>query len=112
MCPGCIARPGAWLFFSFPALAVVYVMPAVTMAQSLAVVSASAGDPYAAHITEAATRFRLPATWIRAVMRTESAGDPRAISPKGAMGLMQIMPATWAELRASPSSRRRSLQRA
>ena len=81
-------------------LAVANVMPGVTMAQNLAVASASASDPYAAHITEAATRFRLPAIWIRAVMRTESAGDPRAISPKGAMGLMQIMPETWAELRA------------
>jgi hypothetical protein len=37
--------------------------------------------------------------WIRAVLRAESAGDPRAISSAGAMGLMQIMPATWAELR-------------
>jgi len=81
-------------------LAIVSIMPVVTMAQNVAVASASASDPYAAHITEAATRFRLPAVWIRAVMRAESAGDPRAISPKGAMGLMQIMPATWAELRA------------
>ena len=80
-------------------LVIVSVMPAVTMAQSLAVAPGSASNPYAAHITEAATRFRLPAVWIRAVMRTESAGDPRAISSKGAMGLMQIMPATWAELR-------------
>ncbi|BAV48060.1 lytic transglycosylase [Mesorhizobium loti] len=32
-------------------------------------------------------------------MRAESAGDPRALSPKGAMGLMQIMPVTWAALR-------------
>ena len=91
------ARRMALLLLS--GLAVANVMPAVTMAQSLAVASASTSDPYAAHITEAATRFRLPAVWIRAVMRTESAGDPRAISPKGAMGLMQIMPATWAELR-------------
>lgn len=32
-------------------------------------------------------------------MRVESAGDVRAISSAGAMGLMQVMPATWAELR-------------
>ena len=32
-------------------------------------------------------------------MRAESFGDARAISPKGAMGLMQIMPETWAALR-------------
>ncbi|MFP5454303.1 MAG: lytic transglycosylase domain-containing protein, partial [Alphaproteobacteria bacterium] len=48
---------------------------------------------------EAAQRFRIPAAWIRAVMRAESAGDVRAISSAGAMGLMQIMPDTWAELR-------------
>ena len=33
-------------------------------------------------------------------MRVESAGDVRAISSAGAMGLMQVMPATWADLRA------------
>ncbi|MCZ4072142.1 lytic transglycosylase domain-containing protein [Agrobacterium sp. LMR679] len=56
-------------------------------------------DPWANHITEAAKRFAIPERWIRAVMQAESDHDPRAISPKGAMGLMQIMPATWAELR-------------
>ena len=50
-------------------------------------------------VTEAAQRFGIPSAWIRAVMRAESAGNPRAVSPKGAMGLMQIMPQTWASLR-------------
>lgn len=57
-------------------------------------------DPLAAHITEAAQRFSIPERWIRAVMAVESAGDRTARSPKGAMGLMQIMPKTWDELRA------------
>ena len=39
-------------------------------------------------------------SWIRAVMHAESGEDIHALSPKGAMGLMQIMPATWAGLRA------------
>ena len=56
---------------------------------------------YAAYVAEAAQRFGVPAHWILAIMRRESAGDARAVSPeKGAMGLMQIMPRTWDELRA------------
>jgi hypothetical protein len=51
------------------------------------------------HIAEAAQRFGMPPHWIRAVITVESAGDPRAVSRAGAMGLMQIMPGTWAELR-------------
>lgn len=62
--------------------------------------SATDVDPYADHIADAARRFGLPASWIRAIMRAESGGDPRAMSPAGAMGLMQIMPSTWAALRA------------
>lgn len=54
---------------------------------------------YADFIAEAAERFDIPAAWIRAVMRVESDGNVRSTSPKGAMGLMQIMPQTWAELR-------------
>jgi hypothetical protein len=57
-------------------------------------------DPWAAHIAEAAKRFAIPERWIRAVIAVESAGDRTARSPKGAIGLMQIMPRTWDELRA------------
>ena len=56
--------------------------------------------PFTAFVAEASQRFSLPASWIWAVMRIESGGDPRAVSPKGAMGLMQIMPKTYAGLRA------------
>lgn len=60
---------------------------------------AAARAPFAAFIVEASQRFGIPPAWIRAVMRAESFGDVRAISPKGAIGLMQIMPETWAGLR-------------
>ncbi|MDK1492901.1 lytic transglycosylase domain-containing protein [Sinorhizobium sp. 7-81] len=56
-------------------------------------------DPYARFVAEAAKRFAIPERWIRAVMHVESRNNPAAVSPKGAMGLMQIMPATWHELR-------------
>ena len=56
--------------------------------------------PFAAFITEASKRFAVPEHWIRSVMRVESAGEVRARSRKGAMGLMQIMPQTWSDLRA------------
>jgi hypothetical protein len=68
-------------------------------AQSAPAPRKSADDPYAAPIAEASHRFRVPERWIRAIMHLESARDPRAVSRKGALGLMQIMPATFAELR-------------
>ncbi|MGF6227838.1 soluble lytic murein transglycosylase-like protein [Inquilinus ginsengisoli] len=62
-------------------------------------VAVEAYDPWSAYIAEASRRFRVPEPWIRAVMQIESGGDARVVSPKGAMGLMQLMPQTWAELR-------------
>jgi hypothetical protein len=55
-------------------------------------------------IVEASRRFGIPAAWIRAVMAAESGGqallDGRPItSSAGAMGLMQVMPETYAEMR-------------
>lgn len=55
---------------------------------------------YAKIVAEASQRFGLPAHWISAVIAAESGGDDMAASPKGALGLMQIMPATWQDLRS------------
>lgn len=56
-------------------------------------------------IEEASSRFGIPVSWISQVMLAESRGftmlNGRAIRSRvGAMGLMQLMPATWAEMRA------------
>jgi len=76
-------------------------MPSVAArAQPTAAAMQAVGEPYAAMIAEAAQRFAIPAAWIRAIMRIESRGDRRAVSPKSAMGLMQLMPETWTALRA------------
>lgn len=57
-------------------------------------------SPFTDHVAEAALRSGLPPHWISAVIEVESGGKIDAVSPKGAMGLMQIMPATWDDLRA------------
>jgi len=57
-------------------------------------------DRWAAYIAEAARRFGRPEAWVRAVMQAESRGAADATSTAGAIGLMQIMPDTYAELRA------------
>ncbi len=56
-----------------------------------------AGVPYAALIQDAAEAHGLDPALVAAVVEVESSFDASAISPVGAMGLMQIMPATAAE---------------
>lgn len=85
----------------FVAVAVIFpVQPHAQPATTQATEAPSLIDRWQGFIAEASRRFGIPEAWIRAVMRAESGGNPRAVSPKGAMGLMQIMPETWAELRA------------
>ena len=45
-------------------------------------------------VEQTAERFHVPAELIYAVIREESAFNVRALSPRGARGLMQMMPAT------------------
>jgi soluble lytic murein transglycosylase-like protein len=54
--------------------------------------------PYEASITEHARRQQVAADLVRAVIQVESAFNPGAVSSKGAMGLMQLMPATAIEM--------------
>ena len=56
-------------------------------------------DPWGPYIREAAARYRVPERWVRAVMRQESGGEQQATSSAGAMGLMQVMPGTYEQLR-------------
>jgi Transglycosylase SLT domain len=57
-------------------------------------------DRWDAYIAQAAQRFGTPETWVRAVMHAKSRGIADATSSAGAIGLMQIMPQTYAGLRA------------
>lgn len=75
--------------------------PLIFAATAAIITPAEAGvlDKWQAHIAEASQRFGIPTRWIEAVIMAESSGDTKAVSPKGAMGMMQLMPETWAELR-------------
>src|SRR5207244_2559224 len=53
---------------------------------------------YARDVKDAAARYAVPERLIWAVIRAESGFDPRAVSRKGAQGLMQLMPETAAIL--------------
>jgi soluble lytic murein transglycosylase-like protein len=61
-------------------------------------------DRWSVDIAEASARFGMPIEWIRRVMRAESGGRTALngrpiVSYAGAMGLMQLMPGTWSEMR-------------
>ena len=53
-------------------------------------------------ITRAAERAGLPPEFVHSVARAESGYRPDALSPKGAIGLMQLMPGTAAGLNVDP----------
>jgi soluble lytic murein transglycosylase-like protein len=53
-------------------------------------------------VDNAARKYGLPPELVRAVVAVESANRPDAVSRKGAVGLMQLMPATARELGADP----------
>lgn len=59
---------------------------------------AGAAGPYDGLLYEAACRHGVPFQILRRMAHTESTNNPYAVSPKGARGLMQLMPATARQL--------------
>lgn len=62
---------------------------------------ATAAPPTPGELADAAAdKYGIPRKLVRSVMRVESGNQPAAVSPKGAVGLMQLMPATARQLGA------------
>ena len=66
-----------------------------------AIRKASVQGRYGQFIRTAADRYRLDPELIRAIIKVESSFKPFAVSEKGAMGLMQLMPATAEEMQVA-----------
>ena len=94
------ARIGFVRRWACPCGALLAALSVPTSCTAATAATAETSHPYAAPVAEASQRFGIPERWIWRVMHAESRGNRRAVSPAGAMGLMQIMPPTWAMLTA------------
>jgi len=61
-------------------------------------------------IAEMAAQYGLPEKFISSVAKSESAFRTKAISPKGAIGVMQLMPGTAKELGVDPNDVRQNIE--
>src|SRR3546814_8156934 len=94
------SRTGFVLRWAGPGGALLAALSVPTSCTAAIAATAETSHPYAAPVAEASQRFGIPERWIWRVMHAESRGNQRAVSRVGAMGLMQIMPPTWAMLTA------------
>jgi soluble lytic murein transglycosylase-like protein len=77
--------------------------PVAASTVEAAAAPASATAPTPTDLADrAADKYGLPRWLVRSVMKAESGFQPQAVSPKGAIGLMQLMPGTARELGANP----------
>jgi soluble lytic murein transglycosylase-like protein len=77
-----------------PAATRTFAVPRAETVRATRYVTADRAWQYETLITEHSRLNGVRSDLVRAVMQVESAFNPNAISPKGAMGLMQLMPAT------------------
>ena len=82
----------------FPEEAPAEAQEPTALASSAALAGQTSFDPL---IVEVSDRHGVDARLVKAVIQVESSFQPRARSPKGAMGLMQLMPATAREYKAN-----------
>ncbi len=75
-----------------------YAVPGSSAVRATKPLAVSKSALYDSSINEHSRRMGVPADLVRAVIQVESAFNPSAVSTKGAMGLMQLMPATAHEL--------------
>jgi soluble lytic murein transglycosylase-like protein len=79
-------------------------LPFAALLLSTAPVAAEPSERWGAEIAEASARFGIPEEWISRVIKAESGGQLTRggrpiVSSAGAMGLMQLMPGTWRDVR-------------
>ena len=74
-----------------------YAVPQTTTVRATRYVESERSRQYDDLIAEHSRLNGVRSDLVRAVVQVESAFNPRAVSPKGAMGLMQLMPATARE---------------
>jgi soluble lytic murein transglycosylase-like protein len=97
----CAAMLAASMGHATPALA----EPATAFSrqlQGLYPINPAKRRQYAPLIEAAARRYRLDPALLHAVISAESGYEPDAVSPRGAIGLMQLMPETATELGVNP----------
>ncbi|HTS29588.1 MAG TPA: lytic transglycosylase domain-containing protein [Bryobacteraceae bacterium] len=84
-------------------------LPGKAVPEPAAAVAPSAASPAPAPLSPqeladaAADKYGLPRKLVHSVIKAESGFQTNAVSPKGAIGLMQLMPATSSELGVDPN---------
>ncbi len=84
-------------------------VPPVVEPPTPAIAAAIHADPKTM-VHDAALRYGLPPKFVESVAKVESAMRPDAVSPKGAIGVMQLMPATAKALDADPNDTAQNIE--